>query len=99
MLREEEERKARLLRQQEERDTAVTTPYQEEIVIFLEALPQRMRLRQEEADRVAREKEQRQKMVQRTASWMSAGRCQYCGGEFKGVFGKKCAACGKPKDY
>ena len=46
-----------------------------------------------------REKEQRQKMVQRTASWMSAGRCQYCGGEFKGVFGKKCAACGKPKDY
>ena len=60
LLREEEERKARLLRQQEERDTAVTTPYQEEIVIFLEALPQRMRLRQEEADRVAREKEQRQ---------------------------------------
>ena len=60
LLREEEERKARLLRQQEERDTAVTTPYQGEIVIFLEALPQRMRLRQEEADRVAREKEQRQ---------------------------------------
>ena len=60
LLREEEERKARLLRQQEERDIAVTTPYQEEIVIFLEALPQRMRLRQEEADRVAREKEQRQ---------------------------------------
>jgi rubrerythrin len=46
-----------------------------------------------------REKEQRQKIVQRAASWISAGRCQYCGGEFKGVFGKKCAACGKPKDY
>lgn len=60
LLREEEERKARLLRQQEERDTAVTKPYHEEIVIFLEALPQRMLLRQEEADRVAREKEQRE---------------------------------------
>ena len=46
-----------------------------------------------------REKEQRQKMVQKTASWMAAGRCRHCGGEFKGVFGKKCAACGKPKDY
>ena len=60
LLREEEERKARLLREQEERDTAVTKPYHEEIVIFLEALPQRMLLRQEEADRVAREKEQRE---------------------------------------
>ena len=48
---------------------------------------------------IDREKEERRKMVQRSASWMAAGRCQHCGGEFKGVFGKKCAACGKPKDY
>ncbi len=29
----------------------------------------------------------------------SAGLCQHCGGEFKGLFTKKCAKCGKPKDY
>lgn len=27
------------------------------------------------------------------------GRCQHCGGEFKGLLGKKCTSCGKPKDY
>ena len=25
--------------------------------------------------------------------------CQYCGGEFKGLFKKVCSNCGKPKDY
>ena len=25
--------------------------------------------------------------------------CQHCGGKFKGLFTKKCSACGKPKDY
>ena len=25
--------------------------------------------------------------------------CQYCGGEFKGLFTKVCSKCGKPKDY
>ena len=25
--------------------------------------------------------------------------CQHCGGSFKGIFTKKCARCGKPKDY
>ncbi|MBR3802992.1 MAG: TIR domain-containing protein [Clostridia bacterium] len=29
----------------------------------------------------------------------SAGLCQHCGGEFKGLFTKKCVRCGKPKDY
>lgn len=28
-----------------------------------------------------------------------ANRCQYCGGELKGFFSKKCVSCGKPKDY
>ena len=46
-----------------------------------------------------RQKEERQKQVQRSASWMSAGKCKHCGGNFKGLFEKKCAACGKPKDY
>ena len=27
------------------------------------------------------------------------GLCQYCGGEFTGLFSKKCVKCGKPKDY
>ena len=27
------------------------------------------------------------------------GVCQHCGGEFKGLFSKKCVSCGKPKDY
>ena len=31
--------------------------------------------------------------------WRSKGLCQYCGGEFKGIFTQKCRRCGKPKDY
>ena len=31
--------------------------------------------------------------------WKKYGRCRYCGGNFKGVFTKKCADCGKNKDY
>lgn len=27
------------------------------------------------------------------------GKCAYCGGEFKGVFWKRCSRCGKEKDY
>ena len=30
--------------------------------------------------------------------WIRRGQCQYCGGTFKGFF-KKCARCGRPKDY
>lgn len=28
-----------------------------------------------------------------------AGQCQHCGGEMKGLFAKKCANCGRTKDY
>ncbi len=63
--KEEEERKARLLREQEERDTAATQLYSQEVVIFLEALAQRQTLRQEEANRIVREKEQREQERQR----------------------------------
>lgn len=41
-----------------------------------------------EQQRLALEKERREKGV-----------CQYCGGEFKGLFIKKCAVCGQRKDY
>ena len=27
------------------------------------------------------------------------GKCQHCGGDFKGIFSVKCSICGKPKDY
>ena len=39
-----------------------------------------------EAERIARERRE-------------VGLCQHCGGTLKGLFGKKCASCGKPKDY
>lgn len=35
-----------------------------------------------------------QKMILR-----KKGKCQHCGGEFKGIFSKTCTQCGKPKDY
>ena len=30
---------------------------------------------------------------------MERKKCQYCGGDFKGLFHKKCVLCGKPKNY
>lgn len=33
------------------------------------------------------------------ASYRNKGLCQHCGGQLKGLFSKKCTACGKPKDY
>ena len=46
-----------------------------------------------EAKRLSEQQEQLQ------TSYRSKGLCQYCGGEFKGLFSKKCIECGKPKDY
>lgn len=31
--------------------------------------------------------------------WRCRGKCQHCGGSFKGIFKKVCSSCGKPKDY
>lgn len=31
--------------------------------------------------------------------WESEGLCRHCGGEFKGLFKKKCSQCSKKKDY
>lgn len=31
--------------------------------------------------------------------YCAQGLCKYCGGTFKGLFTKKCASCGKEKDY
>ena len=33
------------------------------------------------------------------SEWVRQGKCSYCGGEFKGLFVKKCSSCGKEKSY
>lgn len=37
--------------------------------------------------------------LQKSLNYRIGGRCQYCGGEFKGLFNKVCVKCGKQKDY
>ena len=39
----------------------------------------------------------RNKVLQK--QWKNKGLCPYCGGQFAGLFTKKCVKCGKPKDY
>lgn len=41
----------------------------------------------------------KEKLQAEMAEYRSKGLCQHCGGEFKGLFTKKCIKCGKPKDY
>lgn len=37
---------------------------------------------------------------EKTKTWRARGRCQHCGGPFRGLFSKKtCSQCGRPKDY
>lgn len=43
--------------------------------------------------------EKRNQIIHQQNQWRIAGQCQHCGGQFKGLFAKKCASCGKPKDY
>ena len=49
------------------------------------------------AARIAREKREKEARIARERR--NQGLCQHCGGAFKGLFGKKCTSCGKPKDY
>lgn len=39
------------------------------------------------------------KEIQEIATRKKKGLCTYCGGQFKGLFSKKCVVCGKPKNY
>lgn len=42
----------------------------------------------------------RQERIRQILEYRKAGLCQYCGGDFKqSLFGKKCAGCGRKKDY
>ena len=45
------------------------------------------------------EREEARKQQAQKAQYRSQGLCQHCGGQLKGLFSKKCANCGKPKDY
>jgi len=49
------------------------------------------------AARIAREKREKEARIARERR--NQGLCQHCGGVFKGLFGKKCSSCRKPKDY
>ena len=62
---EEEERQAQLRREQDARDSAATAVYLDQVTIFLNALPQRLQLRQEESERVHEEAQQREMERQR----------------------------------
>ena len=59
----------------------------------IDTLPQEL----VEAPLIAREKREEEERIR--AQRRQAGVCQHCGGELKGLFGKKCVNCGKPKDY
>ena len=54
--------------------------------------------RRQRLEQLQRLKEER-RAEERKASYRRSGVCQHCGGQFKGLFTKKCSACGKPKDY
>ena len=74
----EEERKRqeeeRLRQEQDEKDTAATQIYQDEVVVFLNALPGRMALREEELQRIRLEQEQREQERQRRLAARAARR-------------------------
>lgn len=45
------------------------------------------------------QQKRKEEYEERVAHWRLEEVCQHCGGELKGLFSKKCVACGKPKDY
>ena len=61
------------------------------------------RIAQENAARLAEEQriaeENSRRLAAQQAAMRQQGRCQYCGGVFKGLFTKKCSNCGREKDY
>lgn len=69
--RQEEEKRRKA---QEQKDIAATQAYQNEVVIFLEALPNRLTLRQAEQQRLRREQEQREQERQRRLAARAARR-------------------------
>ena len=60
---------------------------------------EQMKICRQAAERLARQEKERAEQECRQEQWRISGRCQYCGGEFKGLFTKKCIRCHKEKDY
>ena len=52
----------------------------------------------EERREIMRKKEEEKRHREQQEYWRTRNKCQYCGGDFKGIF-KKCVKCGKSKDY
>lgn len=59
---------------------------------------ERERKAREEKERQERERLEQQRLALERKR-REDGVCQYCGGDFKGLFIKKCAVCGRRKDY
>jgi len=70
--REEEERQAQLRREQDAKDTAGTQIYVQQVAIFLDALPQRIALREEEEARVRQQREEWEQERQRRLAMRNA---------------------------
>lgn len=85
LQRKEQERKAKEAQEQRERKAREEKERQERELAEAKRREERKRLEQQ---RLALEKERREKGV-----------CRHCGGNFKGLLIKKCAACGRRKDY
>ena len=83
--RREQERKAKEAQEQWERKAREEKERRERELAEAKRREERKRLEQQ---RLALEKERREKGV-----------CQHCGGDFRGLFMKKCAVCGQRKDY
>lgn len=66
-----------------------------------ELLREERRMAEKRAEQIKKEKEAEAAKAaeQERRRRMAAGKCQHCGGSFKGLFSKKCEICKKPKDY
>lgn len=77
------------------RETAIAAFEANEEVLKKEQFQKQLELRLIEEQERQRQAEVQKQQAERRAQ----GVCQYCGGKFKGLFTKKCEACGRNKDY
>lgn len=73
-LRKEAELQEKLRQEQELKDTVATQSYYDEVVLFLNLLPDRIALREAELQRVRMEQEQRELERQRRLAARTAGK-------------------------
>ena len=92
-FKQAKEKKQRKLEEARKREAEARRLVEEERQKRL--LEERKRMLEEQ--RIAEERRQKEFQIQ--SERKQKGLCPYCGGEFKGLFTKKCSACGKPKNY